>query len=436
VPFRLLSAPEVCGDGLEHFRILIVPGGWAAHKVRALGEAGRLKIAKFIEGGGSYMGICGGAGLALSSPPALYLIPVRRMPLSERLPSASGRIYVSGAVSHPVWEDIPGRIPLSVWWPSQFQLDPKPGLPACRVACLASYADPGIGFRVADLRVCDIIESANWRELEITYGINLDPARIKGHPAIIEIEKGKGRLILSYAHLETPGDDWGNRLFLNILNYLNDLSSLCPGKPAGCSPSGPHQLLGPFCGPGIFLSEEQDAGSGAQKTGRVPCSLQQSEISRARQAAEDLIAFGEANLLWNWRRPWLLNWRRGVRGLEYGTLYVTLRYMSNLEQRLEAEFGPGSAVFGSSRPEKTHELEERTVEFCALAKRLLLEEKIATGTGTVSKIGKVNAKVDSLRSSLFGNKMNPGGLCGTLFDLIDHMLLNLIRTEGLPAGAA
>ncbi len=449
IPFRLLSASEICEDCLEHFRILIVPGGWAAHKVRALGEAGRLKIAGFIEEGGSYIGFCGGAGLALSSPPALYLTPIRRMPLFERLPSASGEIYVCGTISHPAWENIPARIPVSVWWPSQFQLDPEPcpDPPPCRAACLASYANPGVGFQVADLRVCDIDQNAGWRELEKTYGINLDPARIKGHPAIIEIEKGKGRLVLSYAHLETPGDRWGNRLFLNILNYLNEVSSRArtPGAQPGLDPatiarSCPVTPNGGKSGNiarrkrsaapcGVRLGGGQETRSVEQKTiGASRCSPA-SGISKAKQAAEDLIAFGEANLLWNWRNPWLLNWRRGIRGLEYGTLYVALCYMADLEQKLadQSDSRPGPAVFGANWPETGKRLEEKTLEFCALAKRLLFEEKIATGTGTVSKLGKVNEKVDPLRSSLFGNRMNPGGLCGTLFDLIDGMLLDLIR---------
>ena len=100
VPFRLVSASEICEDCLERFSILIVPGGWAVHKVRALGETGKLKIAKFIENGGSYIGFCGGAGLALSSPPALYLTPVRRMPLSERLPKLL--VYAELRV-YPTW---------------------------------------------------------------------------------------------------------------------------------------------------------------------------------------------------------------------------------------------------------------------------------------------------------------------------------------------
>ena len=102
--------------------------------------------------------------------------------------------------------------------------------------------------------------------------------------------------------------------------------------------------------------------------------------------------------------------------------------MADLEQKLAAESsGPVPADFGTNWPERTKELEEKTLEFCALAKRLLFEEKIATLTGTVSKLGKVNERVDTLRISLFGNKMNHGGLSGALFDLIDRMLLDLIR---------
>lgn len=412
VPFQLLSASEICRDGLDGSRILIVPGGWAAHKVRALGEAGKQKIAGFIDEGGSYIGFCGGAGLALSSPPALYLTPIRRAPLSERLPSASGEIYVSGLISHPAWKNIPARIPVSVWWPSQFQLNT-----ACKAVCLASYEVPGDGFQVADLRVSDMEEGTGWDELEKLYGINLDPRRIGGHPTIIEFERGKGRLVLSYAHLETPGEKWGNKLFYNILKYLNDVSTIS----TSCGEL--HALISP-------PMEEQ-------KSIHLSSHSPESGISKARQAAADLIAFGEANLLWNWRKPWLLNWRRGIRGLEYGSLYVTLCYLADLERKLEVESsGYGPAVLDANRSKRAEELEGRTLEFCAMAKTLLFEEKIATGTATVSKLGKVNKRVDSLRSSLFGNKMSYGGMCGALFDLIDGMLLELIRVVGPPARTA
>ena len=430
VPFRLLSASEICRGCLDAFRILIVPGGWAAHKVRTLGQTGRLKIAGFIERGGSYLGFCGGAGLALSSPPALYLTPIRRMPLSERLPNASGQIYVSGDPTHPAWKNMPARIPVSVWWPSQFQLDPT----SVRPACLASYSVPGEGFQVADLRVGEVNESGGWEELEKAYGINLNPARIMGHPAIIETGKKKGRLVLSYAHLETPGDVWGNLLFSNILNYLNEVSKTddaCPGRGIKSAPGAdpkPRLALkadSTFCSPPTHPRPDHD-----RSRQFAPDSIHHtSGISKAKEAAADLIAFGEANLLWAWRKPWLLNWRRGIRGLEYGTLYVTLCQMAKIEQDLASESAAGRlpSMCCPNWPEMIKELDERTLEFCALAKQLLLEEKISIGTGTVSKLGKVSEKVDSLRHSLFGSTMNYGGLCGALFDLIDHMLLELMR---------
>ena len=131
--------------------------------------------------------------------------------------------------------------------------------PAPKSACLASYSAPGAGFQVADLRVCDVDESAGWGELEKAYGINLDPGRIKGHPAIIEVEKGKGRLVLSYAHLETPGDRWGNRLFFNILNYLNDSSAISTPRELPGDPIFPRSARHPLS---IVRDFEGKAGGG------------------------------------------------------------------------------------------------------------------------------------------------------------------------------
>ncbi len=403
VAFRLLGASDIAAGTLDEFRMLLVPGGWAAHKVRALGEPGRKNVAEFIDGGGSYIGFCGGAGMALSSPPALHLAPIERMPLAERLPSASGRINVCGPPAHPAWKDVPAQIPVSVWWPSQFRWKAGhegPGTP------LAFYCDPCVDFQVADLRVSDIAPEVSWRELENAYGINLDPARIKGHPAIIEVQRGSGRMVLSYAHLETPGDEWANRLLLNILEYLDETSEKAGKNVRAPRACGASQRLG----------------------GGTPDEAAWAGIIRAREAAADLVAFGEANLLWNWRKPWLLNWRRGIRGLEYGSLFVTLDCMASLKERIHGKSDCGDRA--GRWPELAEKLEKQTVEFCTLAKRLLMEEKIAAQTGIVKKLGKVNERVDILRTSLFGNRMNHGGLSRTLFDLVDSMLLDLLRHAG------
>lgn len=402
IPFRLLSAADICAGELRRFRVLLVPGGWAAHKVRVLGESGKRRIARFLEEGGGYIGFCGGAGMALSSPPCLYLTEIERMPLSERLPSASGRINVSGPITHPTWQDMPPHVPVSIWWPSQFKW--TAGIPAATP--LAVYDEPAGDFQTADIRVCDLDVTASWPEMEKNYGINLDPRRLKGHPAIIEVQKGRGRLVLSYAHLETPGDIWGNRLFFNTLSYLDKQAR---NGDLRMNENPPPRLFGPG-------DEQLMAG-----------------IRRARDAAAELIAFGEANLLWNWREPWLLNWRRGVRGLEYGTLLVTLSCLEGCRE----EPAPDSEE-SSAWQARVERLERDTIEFCKLAKRLLVEEKIASQAGILSKLGKVNERVDTLREALFGNRMNHGGLCRALFDLIDEMLLNVLKNRNgalpLPVG--
>lgn len=392
IPFRLISASDIAGGCLDAHRVLLVPGGWAAHKIRALGEPGKRRIADFLEQGGTYMGFCGGAGMALSSSPALYLTPIERMPLSERLPSASGRIRIDGDTSYPAWKNLPPSIPVSVWWPSQFKWDSPEG--AC---CLGTYAEPEADFQVADLRVSEMAADTCWAELEKAYGINLDPAIIKGHPAIIETRKGKGRLVLSYAHLETPGDELGNRLFFSLIEYLNDK---CARPECRADEQIPRRQCPDF----------RDAYT-------WQC------IAGAEKAAADLIAFGEAHALWSWRESWLLNWRRGLRGLEYGTLAVSLTHMLKLREKI----GPPYADAGPDFHRQAERLEESTREFCTLAKQLLLEEKEAAREGSLSKLGKVNDRVDTLRCRLFGNRMNHGGLCRALFDLIDPMLLDLLR---------
>jgi hypothetical protein len=396
VPCHLLSAADIVSGRLEGYKVLLVPGGWASHKVRALGEEGRDRIKEFIEGGGSYLGFCGGAGLALSSTPSLGIVPLERLSLSERLPNASGEIWIKGAADHPAWKDLPGFIPVSIWWPSQFRWEPLPG--SLR---LADYQTTGADFWVADSLVSDLEDHhISWEEWEKIYGINLNPKRLFGHPAIIEVPSGMGRLVLSYPHLETPDDRWGNRLLLNLLVYLDQ--GAAPLLPENRSRTGPGR------------ESPLDAPPG-------PKAL--DHLMAASDHAEDLIRFGERQLLWRWRNSWLLHWRRGIRGLEYGTLAVSLRWLV-----AEAQEFAIHQHRGSTDPwlEPAKKLEKDVQTFCRLAQRLLLEEKLATQAGNLKKLGKVNDTVDLLRERIFGNKMNHGGLCGELFDELDRLLFHIL----------
>lgn len=398
VPYQLLNGSDIASGALETCRVLVVPGGWASHKIRALGDEGSRQIRHFVETGGGYLGFCGGAGLALSSPPSLNLVPLGRIPLSRRLPNASGEVWIAGTPHHPAWSNLPLQIPVSVWWPSQFDYTPSEG-----ISCIASYADTGKDFYVADLAVADLErEFENFEEWERTYGINLNPARLIGHPAILEAELGRGAVVLSYPHLETPGDRWGNILFRNLLDHLDNR---CSGKPR---------------------NQTQTQGR-LSKADSPPTHKSLKHLAVALDSTESLIRFGERHLLWNWRNPWLLRWRRGIRGLEYGTLAVTLAFLLRQLQGMVVPGTDGDPWYDSSVA-----LESCVVEFCDKARTLLLEEKLSAQSGKLTKLGTVNEKVDGLRAFLFGDRMNHGGVSRKLFDLLDTMLFHTLLLQKSP----
>lgn len=396
IPFHLLTAEEIAAGRLDGYRILLVPGGWASHKIEALGKLGETRIKEFIRRGGSYLGFCGGAGMALSSRPSLNIVPLERMPLSDRLPSASGHVVVRGIEGHPAWTGLPLEFPVSIWWPSQFNWQPLPGCTP-----LGVYLSAGSDFRVADICVSDLDGySVSWAQWEKVYGINLNPERLIGHPAILEAREGRGRLILSYPHLETPGDRLGNQLFRNILHYLDSMAS--KRVFVKDSPSAPKPLF--------------DAPPGENSL---------DLIRKAKDAIDELISFGERHLLWTWRQPWLLQWRRGIRGLEYGSLAVAMSVLADECERMEPcgrELDPWREAAGK--------LEESVRSFCRPARRLLLEENLALQAGALTKLGKVNDTVDQLREELFGNRMSHAGICQTLFDELDALLLQIFRLKG------
>lgn len=395
VPYRLLSGGEIAEGALDGYHVLLVPGGWASHKVGVLGVEGAERVRQFIEDGGAFLGFCGGAGLALSSPPSLNLVPLKRLPLSKRLPSASGELWITGVPDHEVWKDLPLHIPVSVWWPSQFAFEPCDS-----IASIATYSATGKDFWVADLSTADVkrasLDMGDW---ERTYGINLDPLRILGHPAILEARRGRGVLILSYPHLETPGDFWGNRLFLNVLNYLDRISSR----------DVHHNTL------------KRD---GTVESPMRPTRQCLSPLARSMEHIDDLIRFGERHLLWNWRSPWLLRWRRGIRGLEYGTLAVVGDFL--LRQFRELAVDEDRA---DSWLETVEDIEKHTDEFCRQARLLLLEEKLSAQSGNLTKLGSINERVDALRTFLFGDQMNHSGLCRSLFDKLDSLLFRSLRLQ-------
>ena len=389
LPFDLLRSEEIRGGALSSYRMLYVPGGWASQKQTALGDQGQEEIKRFIASGGSYLGICGGAGMATED--GMGLMPIRRKPTKERVPSISGPVRLSLA-GHRIWQGIDAPI-FFAWWPSQFRAADQD------THVLASYQEVLPGAFSADISIADgrVID---WPALEARYGILLDPARLQGEPAVLEGHFGRGKVLLSLIHFDTPGDQNGAAVLRNLWDYLaSGWSSECPVRKA-------RSRRRPL--PGL-PSEFHDI------------------IEGIKVAFSELISTGSRNFLWYWRNPLLLQWRRGVRGLEYGTLAVMIK---EIEKRLGGVDG-GQAHAASldllSLGEDISEIRDQLLPFVEKAKRLVIKERFYMNTAPLSPVECTDPEINRLRLELFGSAMSHGGDFKRLIDPIDHLLFNLIR---------
>jgi hypothetical protein len=393
LPFDLLRAGEIRGGGLCRYRMLFVPGGWASNKLSALGEKGREEIRRFVAEGGSYLGICGGAGMATRE--GIALLPVGRKPSAQRVASFSGGIRVS-PVAHPIWQGVGAPI-FPAWWPSQLEADD----PEIRV--LAAYEEAQPDAFSSDIPV-ESREGRDWPALEARYGILLNPARLRGEPAVLEGRFGLGRVVLSMLHFDTPGDRNGRVVLQNLWRYL------MAGSPVALAVC----CTGPLEGPRVSLPPD------------IPAIL--SEI---RTCVEDLVAAGEGHLLWRRRNPFLLQWRRGVRGLEYSTLSVMTREIRNRLLTGDREPGGDAALPECADPDRLRrellEIQGLLAPFVAKAKQLLERERCYMQTGPLFPLQCDDGEIRDLRRELFGSAMSHGGAFKRLIDVLDRVWLGLIR---------
>ena len=188
---------------------------------------------------------------------------------------------------------------------------------------LATYGEAMPDAFSADLNVGDTTANGGWSELEKAYAINLDPARLCNEPAIVEGISGKGRVILSLVHFDTPDDRNGSIVLGNLWRYL-------AGEKATKVVAAE------------FAKErrcESEAASLEQRN-------RQYRLLNLKRKLEDLISFGMRNFLWFWRNRMLLQWRRGARGLEYCNLYIMVKEIAGLMTRTPPSALEDAAVPG------------------------------------------------------------------------------------------
>ncbi len=385
LPFDLIRAGEIKKGRLENYAVLFVPGGWSSNKMKALGDEGGDSIKTFVHNGGSYLGLCGGAGLA--GLDGLGLLNIKRKPTQERVPSFSGRIALK-TFEHPLWTDI--REPVfHAWWPPQFFV---PAGDDIRI--LATYQDALPDSFSSDLNTGDIVSGGRWQELEQRYEINLDPKRLIGDPAVIEGTCGRGRVMLSLVHFDTPDDANGEQVMRNIWEVLSPGGGMSPvdGKYLNSSVSSPpHFPILPL-------------------------------LRKCEAAVTGLIDFGIRNFLWFWRNPMLLQWRRGVRGLEYCTLYIMMR---EIAERLNERQHDNNAQV----EEQLQSISRRLFYFSQTAKALLMRERLAMQNARITYDRCDDPEIQKIREKLFSSSKSHGGLFKILLDELDNLLYLLLAQE-------
>ena len=265
--------------------MLVVPGGWPSLRRKALGDAGAQAIREFVDQGGKYLGFCGGGGLALSENDGLGLIPLGRCRGKGRVQSASGSIRIragQGNREHPLWRGLGPEAVFHVWFPGQFSQD----MPL-EIQSVGVYQGPADDLYCADVAVGSL-GPKDLAKKEKQYGIRLDPAVLWDGAAIIEAQYGRGRVMASYAHLDTTGDPAGGRAMQNLWQHWAGIE---PVEPQIQEATPPHPIAAKFADQAWSLWEH-----------------------------------GRKRGLWRPRHPQMPLWRRGARGLEFWTLLRLCRF--------------------------------------------------------------------------------------------------------------
>ena len=392
LPVRLVRAGEVA-SGLLSRRpplMLAVPGGFASRKALSLGPTGLEAVRDYVRRGGSYLGICGGAGLGLTVPGGLGLCPWTREPFEHRLQHfASGNVQL---VPRPSAFTPPGldRPLAPVWWPAKF----RPGEPDVEV--VAAYGRPGPDFMMADIPL-SLVPGQALEDWEAMYGVRLAPAFAEGDPCIVAGRFGEGRYVLSHAHLETPESPDANAWLAHILALLSGLPAPCGATPAW--------TIGR-----------------AGLEGRI---WDDPVLSRAMDLMLGAVEMGQAHGLLDWREPWLLGWKQGLPGAQLSGI------LAMLDEALGLDPSEASRRFLDHRREDF----ARTMEL--LAKGLsgyLLAERLARTLARVDPEAVPERGLREARTTLFGpppgSGVAGGGLCGRILAVIEECIC---LTNGLAA---
>ncbi|GAB7082010.1 BPL-N domain-containing protein [Megalodesulfovibrio paquesii] len=364
-----------------------MPGGVARRKALALGETGMAAIRQYIHEGGSYVGFCGGSGLGLTGEYGLALCPWTRAAIGDRLLHlVSGHIHVHLQDRQHRNGLVPATLPdtplAPIWWPARFAPTPSQ-----EVEILATYGTPGPDFWIADLPLSHL-PMETFGEWEQAYGISLRPDFLAGQPCIIHGRAGRGRYLLSYAHLETPSSPQANAWLAHVLEEFGGL------KPSR------HDV------PAWNLELE-------------PVQWEHPLLLRTRLLLDECLALGREHMLLFPRNEWLLGWRAGLPGSHLNHLNALTRHCL-----AGAPNNGALQILEDNHDAYLHNLEAFVRE---LHGYLLAERLAMTLARTVP--GMVSQKaLKARREAIFGTSMEPGGSFAPLLAVLDEVACHLTPT--------
>lgn len=360
LPFTLLNSVKISQGAMmrnPHENMLIAPGGNARLKGLALGTRGLSAISDWVKDGGSYLGFCGGAGLALSEGAfALNLCPWQRFRFVSRKEH-----LLSGPVEAEL--DNGERVVLPVWWPGRFNAGPKEN-----IRILAAYSRPVSGLMVGSSPICkDVVQDSMFPYEQ---------------PLIISGQWGRGRYILSYAHLETPGWPEANTL---LRCYLADSFNFLPRKAFTK----------------IWNIHEAPVKGNDRSLNR--------DMEDCWHKMKAIFDTGFAGKLLYHRESWLPGWQEGIPGFVCTNLLASLHFLSEEQfgdevkwSKTREKFLPAFDIFY-----------EAAQTWFYQRKSCLPSESLKNG--------------DSIKNQVFGHPMKGGGMAGDLLKVLDDvfMVMNL-----------
>lgn len=364
--FDPILSEEIDETFLSKYKGLFVPGGWSKNKFEGLTENQRELLKEFVKAGGIFIGICGGASLA--GQEGLGIASVKRN--SKRVPSYSGPCKIEFERSHPFFEKVKPN--LFLWFPPELDILSQ------NVKILATFSAPDKDAYVSDLCLDDHREHLEF--FENIYGIRLNPDFMRKKPLILEESFGKGKILLSLIHFDTPNCKNGHQFLKNLIEYYK--FSINPKA---------FKLI-------------------TRKT-----LLQRKfkkQLDTCYNNALEVLNFGLRNFLFHKRYPFFYQWKRGIRGLELLNLIYLFEEIIFLLHHIE--LGKETLDFFN--------------EICQSAEEMIKKVLVALKYDYLQYRGIKIKNTEALFEEVFGNnKKSYGGLYKMIINILERVLVKLWR---------